>query len=181
MNKESLYKNRHSLIRYGAPSALLLLLYFIVIGPALNRASSLEFLSADKEESSRKFKTLLKQERLIRNDITRARADVGRFREQLHSAGAGEKLIRDVLAFAKEKKVSVTGMEAGAAVKGEFFNEISLKITMEGGFAAQGAFIQCLESAKPAYALSGLSMQGGAGGALKSQFTLKALIRHDDK
>jgi len=181
MNKEALYKNRHSLIRYGIPAILFVLVYFIIITPALNRASSLEFLKADKEEGLRKFKLLLKEEKLIRSDIARAREDVGRFKEQLHNADAGEKLIRDVLFFAREKKVSVTGMEAGTTVKGEFFNEISLKITMEGGFAAQGAFIQCLEASRPAYALSGLSMQGSEGGMLKSQFTLKALIRHEDK
>lgn len=181
MNKETLYKNRHSLIRYGIPALLFCLLYFLMISPTFNRVSGLEFQIADMTARSDKFKVVLKQEKLMRADILRARAELARFQEKLHTSDAGEKVIREVLACAKEKKVSIIGMEAGPVAKGEFFNSLTLKITMEGGFAAQGRLIETLESAKPAYLLSELSMHGSEGGILKTQFTLKALVRNESK
>ncbi|MBL8026902.1 MAG: hypothetical protein JNL74_10860, partial [Fibrobacteres bacterium] len=99
---------------------------------------------------------------------------------KLHPIGAGEQLVQEVLAKAKSGKVSITSLEAGAVIKGAAFDELSLKIKAEGSFKELLTFFRALETATPSFNLSSLSMTADDKGILRSDFIVKAMVRHEE-
>jgi Tfp pilus assembly protein PilO len=179
--RATLYKHRHRLIPYGIPIALFFLLYSFYLNSSLIRIDELKFLSQDRTNAILKMHHLLKREKEIRKDIDRSQTEIDGFRKNLHNEGAGEKLIKDVLTLAKSKALSITALEAERPVSTAFFDEVSLKISLEGAFSDLLSFVRLLEAQTPSYKVSAVSLRSDEKGVLRTTFQLKAFIRHENK
>lgn len=176
-----LNRNRHSLLSYGIPAVLSFLLYVYVASPLLNKAEEKRFLTEDLKQKIASDTVFLKEEKTVQEDLLKARELIADLSANMHSSGAGEKLVQQTLNKAKENNLKVAGLEADKMIKGKLFDEISLKTHLEGSFTSTVRFIHSLEKEKPGYSIDGLNMKTDARGALSTTLIIHALVKHDEK
>jgi len=179
--KKALYQNRHTAIPYGIPALLAFVLYIGVVSNQLDRLEDLKFQVQDKTAYIAKNKNAANNASLYEKDIAQAKEMLGNMGSLLFAEGSGEELVSLALGLAKQNNISIEGMEAGKIEQGQFFNTLSLKLSVQGGFADLLGFFHALESNKPPVTISGLAMNADTRGVLKARFSIKAFAHNGQK
>jgi Tfp pilus assembly protein PilO len=178
--KDQLYKHRHLAIPFGIPALLLLILYWTVISSQLGAMEDLRFQYNEFQNTWEKHHAYLKKEKMFQKDLEKAKEILGKYDSLVRGMGAGEEMVSAILGCAKACGVKIAGMEAGKAVPGEMFQELSLKVKLEGSFANELKFIRALESKQPPFKIEGLGMHPDSKGYLQAGFTVKALVKNTE-
>lgn len=174
-----LIKNRHTLLRFALPALALFVLYGFKLKQQLDFLEELSFKLGEKKTALSRDEAALDAGRVRKADLEAARSAFRIYQPLLHQEGAGERLVQSLLDLARQYGTQVTGMEAGKAVSGRNFKEITLKVNLEGGFLEQVRFFHALESKTPPFNINTLSMRTDSKNMLKTDFTITALVGYE--
>lgn len=177
--KTDLHQKRHFLIPYGIPLLLLAAAYAFFISPVLRELDELDFIADQHSADIVKFKKLLRNEKLFKEDIARSQKLLEQTRTHLQQGGGKEQCIKDVLAQAKSHGIGIVSLESGNLTPGESVDEFSLKLGIEGGYKSLLEFTRALECSVPPIRIAHFSIRTAENKKLTANFQLIALVRHE--